>query len=34
VAGVPVFNVSLPVMKRAFWVFEVAAAARPTTPIH
>jgi len=34
VAGVPVYNVSLPVMKREFWVFEVAAAARPTTPIH
>jgi Icc-related predicted phosphoesterase len=34
VSGVPVFNVSLPVMKRAFWVFEVTAAARPTTPIH
>jgi uncharacterized protein len=33
-AGVPVFNVSVPVMKRAFWVFEVTAAARPTTPIH
>src|SRR3954471_7775487 len=34
VAGVPVFNVSVPVMKREFWVFEVTAAARPTTPIH
>src|SRR4051794_23934825 len=34
VAGVPVFNVSVPVMKRDFWVFEVTAASRPTTPIH
>ena len=34
VAGVPVFNVSVPVMKRDFWIFEVTAAARPTTPIH
>src|SRR3954452_1500501 len=34
IAGVPVFNVSVPVMKRDFWVFEVTAAARPTTPIH
>jgi Icc-related predicted phosphoesterase len=34
IAGVPVFNVSVPVMKRAFWVFEVTAASRPTSPIH
>jgi uncharacterized protein len=34
VSGVPVYNVSVPVMKRDFWVFEVTAAARPTSPIH
>jgi Icc-related predicted phosphoesterase len=34
VGGVPVFNVSAPLMGRDFWVFEVTAAERPTTPIH
>lgn len=34
VGDVPVFNVSVPVMGRDFWVFELSAAERPTTPIH
>jgi Icc-related predicted phosphoesterase len=29
VAGVPVYNVSVPVMGRDFWVFELSAAERP-----
>lgn len=33
IGDVPVFNVSVPVMGRDFWVFELAAE-RPTTPIH
>ena len=33
VAGVPVFNVSVPVMGRAFWVFELTGGAVPSTPI-
>jgi len=32
--GVPVFNVSVPVMDRDFWVFELAASPRPAAPIH
>ena len=31
---VPVFNVSVPVMGRDFWVFEVADLERATTPVH
>jgi Icc-related predicted phosphoesterase len=31
---VPVFNVSVPVMGRDFWVFEVADLERTTTPVH
>ena len=30
----PVYNVSVPVMGRDFWVLELAALRRPTTPIH
>ena len=30
----PVYNVSVPVMQRDFWVFELAGAERATTPIH
>jgi uncharacterized protein len=30
----PVYNVSVPVMGRAFWVFELTSPRRPTTPIH
>ena len=33
VAGVPVFNVSVPVIGRDFWVFELSAPAVPSTPI-
>ena len=29
IAGVPVFNVSVPVMKRDFWLFELAGVERP-----
>jgi Icc-related predicted phosphoesterase len=31
---VPVFNVSVPVMGRDFWIFEVADLQRATTPVH
>lgn len=34
IGDVPVFNVSVPVMGRDFWVFELSGAGRPTTPIH
>jgi Icc-related predicted phosphoesterase len=34
IGGVPVYNVSVPVMERDFWVFELAASRQPTTPIH
>ena len=30
----PVYNVSVPVMRRDFWVLELAALGTPTTPIH
>jgi Icc-related predicted phosphoesterase len=30
----PVYNVSVPVMGRDFWVLELAALRTPTTPIH
>jgi uncharacterized protein len=29
IGEVPVFNVAVPVMGRAFWVFELSAARRP-----
>jgi Icc-related predicted phosphoesterase len=34
VGDVPVFNVSVPVMRRDFWVFEVTAADRRSSAIH
>jgi Icc-related predicted phosphoesterase len=34
VGEVPVFNVSVPVMRRDFWVFEVTAAERRSSAIH
>jgi Icc-related predicted phosphoesterase len=30
----PVYNVSVPVMGKDFWVFEMSSERRPTTPIH
>jgi Icc-related predicted phosphoesterase len=30
----PVYNVSVPVMGRDFWVFELSSPRRPTAPIH
>ncbi|HEX8075517.1 MAG TPA: metallophosphoesterase [Thermoleophilaceae bacterium] len=30
----PVYNVSVPVMGRDFWIFELSTPRRPTTPIH
>ena len=30
----PVYNVSVPVMGRDFWVFELSQPGRPTAPIH
>ncbi len=32
--GVPVYNVSVPVMGQDFWVFELSARRRPSAPIH
>jgi uncharacterized protein len=32
--GVPVYNVSVPVMGQDFWVFELSGAARTATAIH
>jgi Icc-related predicted phosphoesterase len=32
--GVPVYNVSVPVMRQDFWVFELSAAERATSAIH
>ena len=34
VGASPVYNVSVPVMGRDFWVLELASLRRPTTPIH
>src|SRR3954447_20620772 len=34
VGDVPVFNVSVPVMRRDFWVFELTAAERRSSAIH
>jgi Icc-related predicted phosphoesterase len=34
IGDVPVFNVSVPVMERDFWLFELEASAAPSTPIH
>jgi uncharacterized protein len=32
--GVPVFNVSVPVMRQDFWMFELSGAAQAATAIH
>jgi uncharacterized protein len=32
--GVPVHNVSVPVMGESFWVYELRTAGRPTAPLH
>jgi Icc-related predicted phosphoesterase len=34
IGGVPVYNVSVPVIERDFWVFELSGVDRATTPIH
>jgi Icc-related predicted phosphoesterase len=34
VGASPVYNVSVPVMGRSFWVLELASLRNPTTPIH
>jgi uncharacterized protein len=34
VDGVPVYNVSVPVMKQDFWVFELGAAEKASSAIH
>jgi Icc-related predicted phosphoesterase len=34
IGAVPVYNVSVPVMGRDFWVFEVDLGRRPHVPIH
>ena len=34
IEGVPIYNVSVPVMGRDFWVFELTAAERPASPLH
>jgi Icc-related predicted phosphoesterase len=32
--GVPVYNVSVPVMQQDFWIFELSAAGAASSPIH
>ena len=34
IGGVPVYNVSVPVIGRDFWLFELDVSARARTPIH
>jgi Icc-related predicted phosphoesterase len=34
IGSVPVYNVSVPVIERDFWVFEVAGLERATAPVH
>ncbi len=34
IGNVPVYNVSVPVLGRDFWVFELSGVERATTPIH
>jgi Icc-related predicted phosphoesterase len=34
IGTVPVYNVSVPVMRQDFWVFELSGVERATTPIH
>jgi Icc-related predicted phosphoesterase len=34
IGPVPVYNVSVPVMKRDFWIFEMSGLERATTPVH
>jgi Icc-related predicted phosphoesterase len=34
IGPVPVYNVSVPVMGRDFWLFELDVSTRPRTPIH
>jgi Icc-related predicted phosphoesterase len=34
IADVPVYNVSVPVLRKDFWIFEVTGAQRATAPLH
>jgi Icc-related predicted phosphoesterase len=34
IGTVPVYNVSVPVMRQDFWVFELSGVERATTPLH
>lgn len=34
IGAVPVYNVSVPVLKQAFWVFEVASVPAPASALH
>jgi Icc-related predicted phosphoesterase len=34
IGNVPVYNVSVPVMRQDFWIFEMAGLERATTPVH
>lgn len=34
ICGVPVYNVSVPVMRQDFWVFEVTGIERAAAPLH
>jgi Icc-related predicted phosphoesterase len=34
IGEVPVFNVSVPVMRQDFWIFELSGVARSPTPVH
>jgi Icc-related predicted phosphoesterase len=34
IGGVPVYNVSVPLMRRAFWIFELSGERQPAPPVH
>jgi Icc-related predicted phosphoesterase len=34
IGGVPVYNVSVPVMQRDFWIFEMSGLQHATAPVH
>ena len=34
IGDVPVYNVSVPVIERDFWLFELSGISEATTPVH
>jgi Icc-related predicted phosphoesterase len=34
IGRVPVYNVSVPLMRRAFWIFELSGERQPAPPVH